>query len=95
MAKSQGWKRPEDAECLKAPFTGKLDGFGKMTLIVSNKVYFLGKSIFLPLEDVRHKICLYELSPKDVGQSQIEQLHKIDECVVGFHILEKDALYLS
>lgn len=49
MAKSQGWKRPKDAECLKAPFTGKLDGFGKMTLIVSNKVYFLGKSIFLPL----------------------------------------------
>ena len=49
MAKSQGWKRPEDAECLKVPFTGKLDGFGKMTLIVSNKVYFLGKSIFLPL----------------------------------------------
>lgn len=42
-----------------------------------------------------HKICLCELSPKDVGQSQIEQLHKIDECVVGFHILEKDALYLS
>lgn len=34
-AKSQGWKRPEDAECLKAPFTGKLEGFGKMTLIVS------------------------------------------------------------
>ena len=49
MAKSQGWKRPEDAECLKAPFTGKLDGFGKMTLIVANKVYFLGNSIFLPL----------------------------------------------
>lgn len=49
MAKSQGWKRPEDAECLKAPFTGKLDGFGKMTLILSNKVYFLGKSIFLSL----------------------------------------------
>ena len=47
------------------------------------------------LEDVRHKICLYELSPKDVGQSQIEQLHKIDKCVVGFHILEKDRQFGS
>ena len=47
-------------------------------------------------EDVRHKIrCLCELYPKDVGQSQIEQLHKIDECVVEFHILEKDVLYFS
>lgn len=44
-----GLEAAKDAECLKAPFTGKLDGFGKMTLIVSNKVYFLGKSIFLPL----------------------------------------------
>ena len=49
QATSPAWRPPEDAGCHQAPFTGKPGTFGKAASILSNKVYFLGKSAFFLL----------------------------------------------
>ena len=51
MAVSPAWRRPEDAGCRQAPFTGKPEAFGMATPIASNKVYFLGKFVFFQVRE--------------------------------------------